>query len=150
MGYLHWHHQGIRMGAGYLFFREFVSGMISKDGQWATQAMVDEAYNHLIKSLGIIEEKWINEKLKTKYMFGDKPSIVDLSLACELTQIISAGYDLSKDHPYIHAWYFGPMMEIKTFKELHDKSMISFKGFTESIRERQKEEGSKIKYNLQA
>ena len=47
--------------------------------------MVDEAYNHMIKCLGIIEEKWITGNRKTNYIFADEPSIVDLSLACELT-----------------------------------------------------------------
>ena len=34
--YLDWHHGAIRMGAGGYFFRAYFSGLMSKDGTWAT------------------------------------------------------------------------------------------------------------------
>ena len=58
--------------------------------------------------------------MKTKFMFGDKPSIADLSLACEMTNLLASGYDLHANYPQIADWYSNHMMSIPSFKKLHD------------------------------
>ena len=39
-------------------------------------------------------------------MFSDKPSIADLSLACELTALIGFGYPIKENFPAIHSWFY--------------------------------------------
>ena len=52
-------------------------------GKAATQESIKESHAILEASLKTIERVWINGS--NKFMFGDKPTIADLSLACELT-----------------------------------------------------------------
>ena len=66
--YLDWHHMAIRMGAGGYFFRAYFSGLMSKDGTWATQEAVDEAYDNMILSLRKIEKIWLTKNHATKFM----------------------------------------------------------------------------------
>lgn len=49
--YLDWHHAGIRMGAGGYMFRKYFSGLMDKDGVWATQFAIDESWQILNRSL---------------------------------------------------------------------------------------------------
>ena len=39
-------------------------------------------------------------------MFGNEPSIADLSLACELGQLESFGYPLIERYPSIGTWLY--------------------------------------------
>ena len=53
-------------------------------------------------------------------MFGDKPSIADLSLACELGQLESFGFPLREKYPSIGKWLYEYMMESQNFKKIHE------------------------------
>jgi len=43
------------MGAGAYFFRRFFSALMDKDGIGATKEAIEEAWNHMIKCMKIIE-----------------------------------------------------------------------------------------------
>ena len=80
--YLDWHHMNIRAGAGGLIFRSyFQKNMV---GFEASKESIQETKMILKNSLETIENFWLK---KSKYLFGSEPSIADLSLACELTQL---------------------------------------------------------------
>ena len=49
--YLDWHHASIRMGAGGYLFRKYFSGMMDKDGKWASQFAVDESWDIMNRCL---------------------------------------------------------------------------------------------------
>ena len=144
--YLDWHHGAIRMGAGGYFFRAYFSGLMSKDGTWATQIAVDEAYHNMLGSMKKIEKIWLSdpEHPDKKFLFGDKPSIADLNLGCEMTNLMASDYDLSKEFPKIHKWMTVSMMSIPSFKKLHTQSLPRTKKFYEMIREKHKEDGVKL------
>jgi glutathione S-transferase len=69
-------------------------------------------------SLDKIAKQWLNPKRGFKFMFGDEPSICDLSLACELTQLHAVGKEsmLKENYPSIHHWFYVNMMSIPAFK----------------------------------
>ena len=92
--YLDWHHMGIRMGSGAYYFRKYFSGIMDKNGVWSTQESINEAWKQILVSLKYIEKIWLYKDRKTKFMFSDKPTIADLSLACELTALIGFGYPI--------------------------------------------------------
>mgnify|MGYP000152933636 CR=1 FL=1 len=80
--YLHWHHGNIRLGAaGYVFRKYFFPNMV---GRSAPKESIIEAEIIMHQSLKKIVKIWLPENSPTKFMFGDKPSIADLSLAAEL------------------------------------------------------------------
>ena len=56
-------------------------------------------------------------------MFGDFPSIADLSLACELANMEGIKYPLKEKFPRIHNWLYNNMMSIPGFKMIHDKGV---------------------------
>ena len=70
------------MGSVAYFFGKYLSGFT---GKWASQESVDEGYKQYLRSLTLIQRIWLKKDRKGDYMFGDKPSIADLSLASELT-----------------------------------------------------------------
>jgi len=82
--YLNWHHTATRVGATFYFFKKYVSGVVNP-GAWATEEDIKKSYNKLINALTKIEEIWLKPKRSTMFMFGDLPSICDLSLFCEMT-----------------------------------------------------------------
>ncbi len=43
------------MGAGAYFFRRFFSALMDKDGKGATKEAVEEAWDHMIKCMKVIE-----------------------------------------------------------------------------------------------
>ena len=45
----------------------------------------------MMTSLDRIEKVWLSPDRKTRFMFDDRPSICDLSLACEITQLDGIG-----------------------------------------------------------
>ena len=73
-------------------------------------------------------------------MFGDKPSIADLSLACELSQLEAIGFmtELEKQFPSIHHWLYVNMMGIPGYKAIHDKGMLSLKRYVSLLEKQQK------------
>ena len=142
--YLDWHHGGIRMGTGAYFFRTYASGLMSKDGTWSTQESVDEAYELMMKTLSKIEKIWLRADRKSKFMFGSKPSIADLSLGCEITNLLASGYDLGKNYPSINAWYCDGMMSIPSFKKLHEEATPRIKMWFKSVKDLQKMNDVKI------
>lgn len=125
--YLDWHHAGIRMGAGAYFFRKFFSGAMDKNGKWASQESIDESWKQIDRSLQMIERLWLRKDRKHKYMFGDKPSIADISLACELTQCVAFDYPFEAKFPEVTKWLFEYMMEVASFKKLHDEAVAKLK-----------------------
>ena len=98
--YLDWHHNNIRLGAGGYFFRKYVSPVTGKP---APQKSIEESWFLLDKSLKLIEAKWLSKNNK-KYLFGNKMTIADLSLYCELCQMKAIKFDFEKQCPKIKAW----------------------------------------------
>ena len=97
--YLDWHHAGIRLGAAGYFFRKFFSGFMNKSGVWASEESVQESWLQIKRSLQLIEKIWLSPDRKGAYMFGDEPSIADLSLGGEITGLVSFGYPLQENYP---------------------------------------------------
>ena len=60
-------------------------------------------------------------------MFGDKPSIADLSLAGELGNFSAMDFPMKDKFPSIYKWLHEDMMSIPGFKEVHDKGVINLK-----------------------
>ena len=52
-------------------------------------------------------------------MFGDQPSIADLSLAQEITQLEGIKYPLKEKYPSIYEWMYVHMMELPGFVEVY-------------------------------
>ena len=94
--YLDWHHANLRMGAGGYLFRKYFSALMDKDGVGATEESIKESWKILNRSLQQIERIWLKPDRGYKFMFSDKPSIADLSLACELTQLEAIKFPLHK------------------------------------------------------
>ena len=97
--YLDWHHANIRMGAaGYIWSKYFQKNMT---GIEAPPERISESLRILFRSLQQIERIWLTPSRGTKFMFGDQPSIADLSLACEITQLEGISYEpeLRKNFP---------------------------------------------------
>ena len=85
---------------------------------------MDLAYNMFYSSLKTIEKIWLPRNSTKKYMFGDQPTIADLSLAFELQQF--EGIDFQNTHlktefPSIYQWMYVDMMEIDGFKKIWTK-----------------------------
>jgi len=53
-------------------------------GKPAPKEAIQESWDLIHKSLGSIERYWMIQAEKSGFMFGTKPTIADLSLACEL------------------------------------------------------------------
>lgn len=88
--YLDWHHLNMRRGgAAYVWFTVYMTNMT---GLPAPPDETEEAKKLMLRSLKRIETIWLPADRSTKFMFGDEPSIADLSLACELTQLEGAGH----------------------------------------------------------
>ena len=56
------------------------------------------------KSFKFLTDTYL-KSLASKYLFGDSPSIADLLLAAELTQLYAMDYPLSTEYPEIHNWF---------------------------------------------
>ena len=120
--YLDWHHAGVRMGAGGYMYRKYISGLMDKNGVWATQFAIDESWSILLRSLTQISRIWLRADRGTKFMFGDLPSIADLSLACEVANLEAIKFPLAEKFPTISEW-MNNMLAIPGFKEIHDKGV---------------------------
>ena len=121
--YLDWHHASIRMGAGGYMFRKYFSGLMDKDGVGASKFAIDESWQILLRSLKLIERIWLPKNSNKKFMFGDKPSIADLSLAGEIGNMEAMNFPLKEKFPSIHKWLYEDMMSIPGFKKVHDKGV---------------------------
>lgn len=121
--YLDWHHNNIRMGAGGYMFRKYFSALMDKDGVGASEYSIKESYNLMERSLKFIQKIWLPLNHNTKFMFGDFPTIADLSLACELANMEGIKYPLKEKFPSIHKFLYVNMMSIPGFKKIHDKGV---------------------------
>jgi len=110
--YLDWHHASIRMGAGGYLFRKYFSGMMDKNGIWASQYAVDESWDIMNRCLKQIERIWLPRNSTKRFMFGDQPSIADLSLAGELANLEGFNFPLKEKFPSIDKWMNQEMMSI--------------------------------------
>jgi glutathione S-transferase len=119
--YLDWHHANIRMGAGGYMFRKYFSGLMDKNAVWATEFAIEESWKILTRSLKQIERIWLPANSGKRFMFGDKPSIADLSLAGEVTNMVLTDYPLKENNPTIYKWLYEDMMSIAGYKEIHDR-----------------------------
>ena len=122
--YLDWHHANIRMGAGGYMFRKYFSGLMDKNGVWASTFAVNESWTILKRTLTQITRIWLPKDSAKRYMFGDQPSIADLSLACEIANLTAMKFPLKEEYPTVHKWYYESMMTIPGFKEVTDKGII--------------------------
>ena len=121
--YLNWHHGNIRVGAGGNFFRRFMFPILR--GRQATKESLDQAQAALINSLNKIEKIWLPRNSHKKYMFGDEPSIADISLACELGHLESINFHndiLKPKYPSIYKWLYTDMMALPEYKKIHEET----------------------------
>ena len=121
--YLDWHHNNIRMGAGGYMFRKYFSAMMDKNGVGASQYSIDESFKLMEKSLKFISKIWLKPNDTKKFMFGDFPTIADLSLACEMANMEGIKYPLKEKFPSLHEWLYVNMMSIPGFKKIHEKGV---------------------------
>ena len=72
------------MGCGGLFFRKYVMPVIHKAALYASNS-TEECEEILQKSAKHLETHYLKDCCeKRPFMFGEKPSIADMSLGCEL------------------------------------------------------------------
>ena len=117
--YLDWHHASIRIGStGYMLRKYFTVK--------SSQESVDEAWDILNRTLRTIEKIWLPKNATKQFMFGDKPSIADLSLAGEVSQLEAINYPLKQKFPSIHTWLYENMMGIEGYKTAHVKGVPLF------------------------
>ena len=67
-------------------------------------------------------------------MFGDKPSIADLSLAGEVTALVAFEYPFAADFPQVQEW-FNEMLKIPSFKRVHEEGKEKLSLFKENMTE---------------
>jgi glutathione S-transferase len=138
--YLDWHHGNIRVGAAMYMFRKYVSGFMDKDGIFASEFAIQDSWETLQKSLRIIEKVWLPRGQKKKFMFGDEPSIADISLSVELANLVEIeNFPLLEKHPSIHKWLYEDMMSVPGYKPLHDRTMKHISPFFAALKVQRKE-----------
>ena len=79
-------------------------------------------------------------------MFGNEPSIADLSLACELAGLELIQFPLDKKYPSIYKWLYGDMMKIEGFKKIYDigrKQVFTLKQMLDNVEKDEGENGGK-------
>ena len=67
-------------------------------------------------------------------MFGDEPSIADLSLAGEILNLEGIKYPLQEKFPSIHKWLYTDMMSIEGYKKVHQKGIESVKELAQMLK----------------
>eukprot|EP00355_Strombidium_rassoulzadegani_P000139 CAMPEP_0168609458 /NCGR_PEP_ID=MMETSP0449_2-20121227/1219_1 /TAXON_ID=1082188 /ORGANISM="Strombidium rassoulzadegani, Strain ras09" /LENGTH=126 /DNA_ID=CAMNT_0008649607 /DNA_START=203 /DNA_END=580 /DNA_ORIENTATION=- len=120
--YLDWHHLNIRWGAGGYIFRKYFSGFMDKDGNWSTPEAVQESWILIHKSLKLIQKMWLNGS--STYLFGEEPTIADLSLACELIQLQAIDFPLKEKYARIHKYVYDDMMKIEAFRHFNEEGGV--------------------------
>ena len=60
-------------------------------------------------------------------MFGNEPSIADLILGCEMTQLYSMDYPVQEKFPVVHRWFVDHMLQIQGFKKVHEEGTKKLK-----------------------
>ena len=88
---------------------------------------MDEAYTMLEKAIRKVSKLWLKDDDTKAYMFGDQPSIADLSLACELTTLDAFDYDMKGKFPRIHRWLTVDMPKIPGFSEIDEEGVNAFR-----------------------
>ena len=76
-------------------------------------------------------------------MFGDKPSIADLSLAQELTSLEGIKYPLKEKFPSIYEWMYVNMMQIPGFEQVHTQGAKKLTYIIKTLEKRNSMERSK-------
>ena len=115
--YMSWHHANIRSSASGYYFANYLSGIIGPE--WAKEEVVQQNEAMLGVALDGIERVWLSPERKTKFMFGDKPSICDLFLATEIGQLMAVDYPFEKEYPSIHEWMMKHMLGLPGYKKIH-------------------------------
>lgn len=93
---------------------------MDKNGVGASDFAINESYQLLLKSLKNIEMKWLPLDSKKKFMFGDLPSIADLSLAGEIANCEAMKLPIEKLHPSVYKWLYTHMMSIPGYAKIHN------------------------------
>ena len=100
-----------------------ISGLRHPKGIWASEEVVNEAYDKLIDALNNISKIWLPEDRKTKFIFGDQPSIADLSLFSEITMLMGEYFPFYEKYRNIHNWYYDSMLSIQELRDVHDEGI---------------------------
>ena len=69
-------------------------------------------------------------------MFGDKPSIADLTLAGEIGQLETINFPLKTEYPSIYKWFYVNMLSLPGFKVIHYKGIAKGMPIFNAIRKR--------------
>ena len=101
-------------------------------GVEASKESIKEAWFLLHKSLALIETIWLHDR----YLFGSQPSIADLSLACELTELEPMKFNYDK-YPKIKKWLYQDMMDVQGFKNVHDIGTKKLNSIVGAIKRKQ-------------
>lgn len=115
--YLQWNHNNLHLGAGMLFFIQWV--LPFRTGEKPTSAQIESQKKTLTKNLDDLENIWLKD---TKFVTGDEITFADLMAVSAIEQVVGMKLFKFEDgkHAKVQAWinavreYFGP-----TFKEAH-------------------------------
>eukprot|EP01015_Nassula_variabilis_P023892 TRINITY_DN450_c0_g3_i2.p1 TRINITY_DN450_c0_g3~~TRINITY_DN450_c0_g3_i2.p1 ORF type:complete len:246 (-),score=52.82 TRINITY_DN450_c0_g3_i2:99-836(-) len=107
--YLDWHHQNTRLGSSIVFAKVFAEAL----GVEVTFD-VEAQERNFHKSMKILEEYWIRDK---QFIAGEQISIADLSLTCELIQLLFVNFDFTK-YPKVRTYILN-MLNIPQIKKVH-------------------------------
>lgn len=128
--YLNWHHTNIRLGAGSYFFRKYVMPVIHRNSTYA-QSTAQECWDILVKSSKFIEENYLAQD--SKFLFGDRPTIADLSLGCELATMRALEFDYREiGCPKVEA-YLTRFLAIPEIKEISETALENLKVWRKTI-----------------
>ena len=84
-------------------------------GREANEVIIEEDWKNLLASMKKLEQVWLPNNSTKKYMFGDQPTIADLSLAMELIQLEGIDFHnkiLKPKYPGVYKWLYTNMMEV--------------------------------------
>lgn len=115
--FLQWNHNNLHMGAGMLFYMQWV--LPFRTGVKPSERQVEAQKRSLVKCLDDLENLWLKE---SKFLAGNEVTFADLIAVSAVEQVIGMRlYEFEdKKHENVKKWleevrqYFGP-----AFKEAH-------------------------------
>lgn len=115
--YLQWNHNNLHLGAGMLFFMQWV--LPFRTGVKPTEKQIEAQKRTLVKCLDDLENIWLKDN---KFLIGSEITFADLLAVSSLEQVIGMRlYELDEQrHSKVESWlrevrqFFGP-----AFKEAH-------------------------------
>ncbi|XP_029915274.1 glutathione S-transferase theta-1a [Myripristis murdjan] len=128
--YLSWQHTGIRASGSKVFLLKVLFPAVM--GSAVQKEKLDAALEDLDQSLGLLEEKFLQNK---PFIAGDKISLADLVAIVEIMQPVGTGMDVFEGRPKLSAWRDRVKKEIgaELFDEAH-KVVLNMDGMAEDLK----------------